>query len=129
MTAIKAILQVIIFAFTIFMFATHEALGEHDCYHEKENVKVKCKKNLDIVSPYVRPRAGSKCCRTVRESDMVCVCRTLTRAEEDEISAVKLVDVADDCGKPVPVGNKCGTWTVPPPLPPPHARTYKSSSV
>lgn len=35
-----------------------------------------------------------ECCKAVKESDMICVCRILRKDEEANISAVKLVHVA-----------------------------------
>lgn len=39
---------------------------------------------------------------------MVCVCRILSIEDQVHVSAVKLVDLAAACGKPVPAVNKCG---------------------
>uniref|UniRef100_A0A804ULV3 Bifunctional inhibitor/plant lipid transfer protein/seed storage helical domain-containing protein n=1 Tax=Zea mays TaxID=4577 RepID=A0A804ULV3_MAIZE len=43
-------------------------------------------------------------------------CESITLEEQLTISVMKVVDVAKECGNPVPPGNKCGTWTVPPQL-------------
>jgi hypothetical protein len=40
---------------------------------------------------------------------MACVCRVLKREEERTLSAFKLVNIAKDCGKPVPARRKCGS--------------------
>ncbi|OEL27589.1 hypothetical protein BAE44_0011399, partial [Dichanthelium oligosanthes] len=85
--------------------ANHQVWSEKDCYHEKELAKIACTKSIAIVGPYVRPRPGDKCCTTVKASDMVCICRKLSKEEERKISAVRLVDVAEDCKKPIPVGS------------------------
>ncbi|TVU15199.1 hypothetical protein EJB05_38706, partial [Eragrostis curvula] len=116
MATIKLSLQVLFFALVFTLLATHQALGNKDCHGEKELVKQKCKSNISISGDYVHP--DHECCRVVKESDMICVCRILRLDEESTISAVKLVDVAHDCGNPVPDGKPCGTWIVrssPPP--------------
>jgi hypothetical protein len=40
---------------------------------------------------------------------MACVCRSITLEEQLTISVMKVVDVAKECGNPVPPGNKCGS--------------------
>lgn len=102
----KLILQVLLFVIVFTMIATHQSWGEKDCYGEKEKVKSRCRESIAIEDD-IPP--DHECCKAVKESDMICVCRILRIDEETNISAVKLVHVAKTCGKPVPVGNKCGS--------------------
>lgn len=90
------------------MFAKHQAWGERDYYHQKILVFEKCKKNIRLSGSYVRPVRGDKCCRTVIASDMVGICNALRPEDMFEIKCAKLVDVARDCGNPMPVGTICG---------------------
>jgi bacterioferritin-associated ferredoxin len=45
----------------------------------------------------------------MRSADMACICRSITPEEQITISVMKVVDVAKECGNPVPSGNKCGS--------------------
>ncbi|TVU30186.1 hypothetical protein EJB05_21796, partial [Eragrostis curvula] len=116
MMVTKVFFHVLVFALIFAMFTTHQTLGEQDCTDEKIAVLRTCKKTLDIDDDYVEPT--SRCRHLVESSDMACVCRKVTLAEEFSVSVSKLVRLARECGNVVPAGSKCGTWTVPPPLSP-----------
>ncbi|KAF8703559.1 hypothetical protein HU200_032373 [Digitaria exilis] len=109
--ATKGILQAMVFALVFIILSTHQACGEEDCYRDKKLVLHNCKSDIAVATQYVPPSLDSKCCHTVQESKIVCVCRTLAREDEGRlrISAFKLASVAKDCGKPVPSGNNCGS--------------------
>ncbi|XP_031476907.1 uncharacterized protein LOC116248316 [Nymphaea colorata] len=53
------------------------------------------------------------CCNAVRGADLICVCGRITPEIERMISMQKVVDVASKCGKPIPSGTRCGSFTVP----------------
>lgn len=97
----KVILRVLVFALVFCMLAKHQASGEKDCHDQKKNVKLKCRKNIDISGFYVRPRVGDKCCQAVDAADMVCVCGAFTEKEleVEKISCIylfhlqKIVDI------------------------------------
>ncbi|KAF8715079.1 hypothetical protein HU200_027630 [Digitaria exilis] len=89
------------------MFTTHQAWGEADCDKQKKSVLIKCRKTVELGTDYVRP--NRKCCDAVKTSDMVCICLALSLDDEYHVSAVKLVDAAEECGNPVPAENKCGS--------------------
>jgi hypothetical protein len=73
---------------------------------DKKVVLQSCKKTIKIGTNCEPP--SPKCRRAVEASDVACICRILSIKEQRYVSAVKLVDLAADCGKPVPAGNKCG---------------------
>ncbi|CAL4996180.1 unnamed protein product [Urochloa decumbens] len=83
---IKVTLQVLVFSLVFSKIVTHQAWGDADCYDDKLLVMDKCEKNIKI------------------------------REEEAKISIAKVIYVARDCGKPIPAGNKCGGFIVPPSL-------------
>ncbi|TVT99709.1 hypothetical protein EJB05_54909, partial [Eragrostis curvula] len=89
------------------IFTTNHIWGEKDCYKEKELVRKHCLATITVHGDYVPP--NNPCRHVVESSDMVCICRTLTSQEEVTISATKLVRLAHDCHKPVPIGSKCGS--------------------
>ncbi|KXG19465.1 hypothetical protein SORBI_3010G062700 [Sorghum bicolor] len=106
----NVMLQLLVFSLVFTMFTTHQALGEKDCYHERDSVKHDCKKTIKINHPYDPPTA--ECIGAVKLSDMVCICRILTTDDEKEISVPKLLRLAEECNRPVPAGSKCGSQTV-----------------
>lgn len=104
----KVILRLMAFSLVFSMLVTHQACGEEDCYEDKEAVKSRCKKSINIVGNFVEPTA--KCCEKVRASNMACICRKITAKEQLLVlSVVKLVQVARKCGNPVAAGSKCGS--------------------
>ena len=105
--ATKATLGLLAFALVFIMLATHPAWGEQDCYAEKDAVIRRCMETIIFIGDYIDP---SNICRaTVQQSDMACVCRVISDSEQRKISVVKLVRLARQCDKPVPVGSKCGS--------------------
>jgi hypothetical protein len=113
MMVVKVILRILVFALVLTMLENNQARGEKDCYHEKLSIKQKCKKSIKLDGSYVRPMPGDTCCKEVTASDMVCVCRVLTPGDFFEISSIRLVNVARECGNPLPVGFKCGSkWLI-----------------
>ncbi|OEL28482.1 hypothetical protein BAE44_0010500 [Dichanthelium oligosanthes] len=89
--AIKVIIQFLVFVLVSTIFSTHQAWGEKDCYAQKVLVKHFCVLTITIHGDYFPP--AITCCQL----------------DEAEISAIKLVRLAHDCNKPLPVGNKCGS--------------------
>ncbi|RLM73377.1 hypothetical protein C2845_PM15G20250 [Panicum miliaceum] len=114
---VRVMLQVVVFALVFTMLAKHQVWGEKDCHDDKVSVMLKCKNSIKSGGPLVLPRPGDKCCTTVQASDMACVCHILSTDDEKKVDPKRLVKVADRCGKPVPVGSDCGSWTVAPPQP------------
>ena len=102
----KAMLQLVVFSLVFTTFTAHQAWGEKDCYQQRDLVKRDCDKTIKINEPYKPPTA--ECIGAVKLSDMVCICRILTPDDEKEISAPKLLRLAEECNRPVPVGSKCG---------------------
>ncbi|KAJ1257614.1 hypothetical protein BS78_10G009500 [Paspalum vaginatum] len=116
---IEVNIQLMVFALAFAMLMIQQVWGDADCYDQKEAIKYRCRKTITIVGPYREPT--SDCRHTVQASDMVCICEKITLKEQGIISVVKLVQLARECGNPVPPGTHCGLWEVPPPLsPPPH---------
>jgi hypothetical protein len=105
MANIKFLLMV--FALVFVMFSSHQALSEQDCHEDKEKLLTICWDTIKIDGAYVPP---TRFCRYfVQKVDMACVCRVLNPADEVTTSVVKLVRLAHDCGKALPVGSKCGS--------------------
>ena len=107
MTSPKVMLQLLVFSLVFTMFTAHRALGEKECYHERDLVKHECIKTILINEPYKPPTP--ECVRAIKLSDIVCICHILTPADESEISVRKLLRLAGEYNRPVPpAGSKCG---------------------
>lgn len=77
MMGIKVLLQLLIFALVFTMFTKHQALGEEDCYGERDSVMHECMETLRHGVRYKHP-----CRRVVRRSDLACICRVLSIEDE-----------------------------------------------
>jgi hypothetical protein len=97
----KVMLPLMVFSLVFTMFTTHQAWVEKDCYHQRDLVKRDCDKTIKINHPYNPPTA--ECIGVVKLSDVLCICRILTPDDEKEISVPKLLRLAEDCNRPVPV--------------------------
>ncbi|KAL6629022.1 hypothetical protein ACP70R_028787 [Stipagrostis hirtigluma subsp. patula] len=108
MMASKEMLQLLVLASVLAMLMANQAWG---CENEKVLLFEVCKKSLTkYPSKFVHP--SQECFQTVLATDMPCVCRILTPQDEETINVERLVRVARDCGRPLPVGTHCGTYVV-----------------
>lgn len=110
MVAMKVTFQVITCALILTMFVSRQAWGEDDCYDKKVLLIMHCKDTIQFEGAYVDPT--NKCRSVVEASDMACVCLKITIKEQYHINARKIIRLARDCGKPLPVGSKCGSKCV-----------------
>ena len=108
MITIKIMLRVLVFSLVFTMLATHQAWGKNkeNCEKDKNFIKRQCENCIAVGR---KARASKLCCNAMKRADMACVCRSITLEEQLKISVVKVVDVAKECGNPVPPGNKCGS--------------------
>ncbi|KAF8733540.1 hypothetical protein HU200_014841 [Digitaria exilis] len=109
MMPIKVVLQLLLFALVFTLFTTRQTQGEKDCYRQKLVIKFKCWETIKLGVPCVAP--SQECIRLIRRSDMVCICCAIAEEDEEEISVAKLLQLADECNKSVPLGTKCGSIT------------------
>ncbi|TVU13409.1 hypothetical protein EJB05_40465, partial [Eragrostis curvula] len=105
--ATKANIQSLLLSLVLVLVTTHSAIA-FDCWHEKVDVIKKCKRTVRYDNvPYYPPT--DECRAQVQRSDRTCICMILT--DDDighHVSAKKLVRLAAECGKPVPVATRCG---------------------
>lgn len=99
--------RLMVLALVFILFATPRACGEGDCYEHKDWIKRLCINSIKLHGKYEPPT--DTCRQLVEAADMVCICHILKPADELMISIIKLVRLARDCGKPLPVGTKCGS--------------------
>jgi hypothetical protein len=107
MNTTKVMLRVLVFSLLFTMLSTHQALGnKENCDKDKDFIKRQCEKCIGVGRKFPTTQL---CCNAIKRADMACVCRSITLEEQLTISVVKVVDVAKECGNPVPPGNKCGS--------------------
>ncbi|KAL8549036.1 hypothetical protein ACS0TY_008058 [Phlomoides rotata] len=82
------------------------------CQGDLEGLIQHCGKYVQKSGPNETP--SKDCCNVVSKVNLPCVCDHVTPDVEHIISLEKAMFVAASCGKPVPHGIKCGSYTVPP---------------
>ena len=110
----------VVFALVFVMFTSHQAWSEQDFHEDKEKVLTIFWDTVKIDGAYVPP--ADFCCYFVQIVEMAFVCHLLYPVDEVTTSAVKkslqltsvvtlskLIHLAHDCAKALPVGIKCGS--------------------
>ncbi|KAG6536270.1 uncharacterized protein LOC122002874 [Zingiber officinale] len=82
------------------------------CGTDVEKLVLACHEFIAIPGPKKKPNKA--CCDSLATADVPCLCKELPPEVEKSISMEKAVYVARSCGKTVPAGTKCGSYTVPP---------------
>ncbi|XP_074578993.1 uncharacterized protein LOC141835438 [Curcuma longa] len=82
------------------------------CGTDVEKLVLACHEFIAIPGPKKKPNKA--CCDCLARADVPCLCKELPPEVEKSISMEKAVYVARSCGKTVPAGTKCGSYTVPP---------------
>lgn len=99
--------RLMVLALVFILFATPQAWCEPDCHEHKKWIKRLCINSIKLHGEYEPPT--NTCRQLVEAADMVCICHILEPVDELKISIIKLLHLARDCGKPLPVGTKCGS--------------------
>ncbi|CAA2934874.1 bifunctional inhibitor lipid-transfer seed storage 2S albumin superfamily [Olea europaea subsp. europaea] len=81
------------------------------CQGNFQGLVQECSQYVQKGGPRKNPSQG--CCNVVKSVDLPCVCQHITQEVEQIISMEKATYVAGFCGKPIPHGTKCGSYTVP----------------
>ncbi|XP_039126964.1 uncharacterized protein LOC120263131 [Dioscorea cayenensis subsp. rotundata] len=87
-------------------------MGDDDCGGTLPNLISQCQQYVGIPGPKTDPSSG--CCDAIQKADVPCVCAHITPEVEKIISMQKVTYVAQKCGRALPPGTKCGSYTVPP---------------
>ncbi|KAL8549093.1 hypothetical protein ACS0TY_008092 [Phlomoides rotata] len=95
---------------TIVVFTS--TLASAQCQEDMQGLITQCGKYVTKLGPKETP--SQDCCNVVQNLDFTCVCQHVTPQIEQIISMEKAIFVATSCGKSVPHGAKCGSYTVPP---------------
>ncbi|XP_057456745.1 uncharacterized protein LOC130747743 [Lotus japonicus] len=71
-----------------------------------------CEKFVQKAGPTIPPSPG--CCAVLKNVNVPCACRLITKDVEKLVSVPKAIFVARSCGLNVPAGMQCGSVKVPP---------------
>ncbi|KAJ4816528.1 Bifunctional inhibitor/lipid-transfer protein/seed storage 2S albumin superfamily protein [Rhynchospora pubera] len=83
------------------------ATNASGCDNDINSLKETCLQFVGVDGPKLKP--DQNCCNAIQRADIPCVCTYLTPEVEKVISADKVVYVAQQCGRPLKPGSKCGS--------------------
>ncbi|KAI3918045.1 hypothetical protein MKW92_000892 [Papaver armeniacum] len=87
------------------------ANDDQGCSDNLQSLVAQCTNYVMKLVPKIAP--STACCSIVNRIDSGCVCSHVTKRVESLISMDKAVFVANYCGRPLPHGSQCGSYTVP----------------
>ncbi|EOA17694.1 hypothetical protein CARUB_v10006065mg [Capsella rubella] len=100
---------VVILAVAFFMIGSenfHVATAQV-CGANLSGLMNECQRYISNAGPPSR-----SCCALIRPIDVPCACRYVSRDVTNYIDMDKVVYVARSCGKKIPSGYKCGSYTI-----------------
>ncbi|PIA48266.1 hypothetical protein AQUCO_01400686v1 [Aquilegia coerulea] len=100
---------------TIFMVGiliSSQQVSSQECGGALQGLMNNCAPFVGKMGPQTDP--SQACCDAVKAADVPCVCQHLPPGIELIVSLEKVVYVAKFCGKTLPGGTKCGSYTIPP---------------
>ncbi|KAK7341266.1 hypothetical protein VNO80_24192 [Phaseolus coccineus] len=71
-----------------------------------------CSEYAQKTGPKIKPSAA--CCAVLREFNVACACKLITKEVASLVSIPKVVFVARSCGLNLPPGMQCGAIKIPP---------------
>ncbi|KAL1370038.1 hypothetical protein AAHE18_01G030800 [Arachis hypogaea] len=97
-----------------------------DCEIDLRGLQIECLIYMHIGEPSTIINPNKRCCDVIQQANLPCCCANLNRkisyppgsTIEDLLDWRKVLHVLNFCGKPLAVGTKCGSFTVPPGPPP-----------
>ena len=97
-------------AFAMLMVAIILISGNHEvsaqCQASVPALISQCSKFVQKAGPKISP--SKECCAVLKDVDIPCVCKLITKAIENIISFEKVVYVGRTCGVKIKPGTKCG---------------------
>ncbi|KAK7264069.1 hypothetical protein RJT34_31672 [Clitoria ternatea] len=101
---------VILVVIGLLTYNTEKVSGQ--CGGNVPDIVSKCSQFVEKSGAVVPPSA--ECCAVLRNIDVPCICKLVTREVEKLVSIPKAIFVARSCGLNVPPGMQCGSVKVPP---------------
>ncbi|XP_015873782.3 uncharacterized protein LOC107410818 [Ziziphus jujuba] len=110
-----AVIGVRCLSLTVFLMVVILAIGNSgvraQCEASIPSLIAECQQYVSKTGPKIQPSAG--CCSVVKDLDIPCVCKMVTKEVERLVSMEKVVFVGRSCGLKIAKGTKCGSYTVP----------------
>jgi len=82
-------------------------VGEGQCHGDLEGLIKNCAAYVQKPGEMTDP--SEACCKVIKGTDVVCMCKHLTPEQQQLLSAVKVIHCLQFCGKPLAPGIKCGS--------------------
>ncbi|KAG6630327.1 hypothetical protein I3843_13G008700 [Carya illinoinensis] len=86
--------------------------GQAACQGDLQGLITQCAMFVQKNLPKSNPSPG--CCSVIQTVDIPCACKHITKEVEQVVDMEKVVFVAKYCGRALPAGTQCGSYTVPP---------------
>ncbi|XP_010447223.1 PREDICTED: uncharacterized protein LOC104729900 [Camelina sativa] len=113
MGAGRMIRTAVILAVAFFMIGSDNVhVAAQVCGANLSGLMNECQRYVSSAGPNSPPPSRS-CCALIRPIDVPCACRYVSRDVTNYIDMDKVVYVARSCGKKIPSGYKCGSYTIP----------------
>ncbi|KAL5565832.1 hypothetical protein UlMin_028996 [Ulmus minor] len=103
-------LTIFMVAISLVSFGNNRVLGQ--CNMNVSGLISECAKYVSKEGKAINPPSPS-CCAVVKPIDVPCACKYVNKKIENLVDTDKVVYVARTCGLQVPIGMKCGSFTVP----------------
>ncbi|KAF9595176.1 hypothetical protein IFM89_037605 [Coptis chinensis] len=91
-------------------FSNNQVLAQQ-CEGDIQGLARECAQFVQRSGKLTRPSPG--CCNILKNVDIPCACKHVTRDVEQIISMEKVIYVVKCCGRPMRRGTKCGSYRVP----------------
>lgn len=88
-------------------FSGKNVVTAQTCQGDLQGLIKQCAQYVQKPGPIVQPSQG--CCSIVKNVDVPCICKYITKDVEKIISMEKVVYVARFCGQAISSGTKCGS--------------------
>ncbi|XP_020990980.1 uncharacterized protein LOC107473192 isoform X2 [Arachis duranensis] len=88
-----------------------------DCETDLRGLEIECLYYMHKGEPSTLMNPNKRCCDVIQQANLPCCCANLNR-KLYLLDWRKVLHVLNFCGKPLAVGTKCGSFTVPPGPPP-----------
>ncbi|KFK29964.1 hypothetical protein AALP_AA7G200300 [Arabis alpina] len=107
----RMIKTLVIVALAFFMISSdnfHLATADQVCGANLSGLVNECQRYIDNAA-----LPSQSCCDLIRPIDVSCACRYVSWWVMTLIDMDKVVSVVRSCGKSIPSGYKCGSYTIP----------------
>ncbi|KAK9741963.1 hypothetical protein RND81_03G139900 [Saponaria officinalis] len=104
---VRAIVTMIFVMAFIFGIGNNNFMANGECEDDIPSLISQCAKFVMKAGKQIPP--SSECCDVVKNADIPCLCKYVTKDIERYVSPQKAVFVAQSCGVALQHGSKCGS--------------------